>query len=144
MRKRTLHLADGLDLPLSFATEGVVAVGMRGSGKSNTLVRWAEVLYDAGVPFVAVDPKGDWGGIRSSADGKEPGLSVPVFGGLSEDFPLDEHLGARIADLLVDQNLSAVLDASRLSIAARGRFLTAFCDRLMDRHQMEPRPVRHP
>lgn len=136
----TLHLGKGLDLPESFATEGVVAIGMRGSGKSNTLVRWAEVLYDAGIPFVAVDPKGDWGGIKSSADGKRPGLAVPIFGGLPahQDFPLTEQLGARIADLLVDENLSAVLDVSVLSIAARARFLTEFCNQLMRRHQQEP------
>lgn len=133
-----LRLGEGLILPVSFATEGVVAVGMRGSGKSNTLVRWAEVLYTAGVPFVAIDPKGDWGGIRSSADGTKPGLAVPVFGGVEESFPLTETLGAAIADLLVDHNISAVVDVSRLSIAARARFLTDFCKRLMDRHQTEP------
>lgn len=133
-----LRLGDGLVLPTRFATEGVVAVGMRGSGKSNTLVRWAEILYAAGIPFVAIDPKGDWGGIRSSADGTKPGLAVPVFGGLEESFPLTEQVGAAIADLLVDHNMSAVLDVSRLSIAARARFLTDFCNRLMDRHQLEP------
>lgn len=133
-----LRLGEGLVLPAKFATEGVVAVGMRGSGKSNTLVRWAEVLYEAGISFVAIDPKGDWGGIRSSADGTKPGLSVAVFGGIEESFPLTEGQGATIADLLVDHNLSAVLDVSRLSIAARARFLTDFCHRLMDRHQVEP------
>jgi hypothetical protein len=111
---------------------------MRGSGKSNTLVTWAERLYDAGIPFVAIDPKGDWWGIRSSADGKRAGLSVPVFGGLHSDFPLEERLGARIADLLVTNNVSAVLDVSRLSISARARFLIEFCNGLMDRHQVEP------
>lgn len=101
-----LRLGPDLVLPVDFATEGVAVVGMRGSGKSNTEVRWVEVLHGAGVPWVAVDPKGDWWGIRSSADGKGPGLPVPVFGGLHGDFPLEERLGARIADLLVDENLS--------------------------------------
>lgn len=134
----TLKLAPDLVLPDTFATEGVVAVGMRGSGKSNTLVRWAEVLYAARIPFVAVDPKGDWYGVKSSADGKSAGLSVPVFGGHHGDGPLDEHMGAALADLLVDNNMSAVLDVSRLSKAKRATFLTAFCIRLMERHQAEP------
>lgn len=133
-----LRLGEDLVLPEWFATEGVVAIGMRGSGKSNTLVRWAEVLYTAGIPFVAIDPKGDWGGIRSSADGTRPGLAVPMFGGIEQSFPLTETLGAVIADLLVDHNLSAVLDVSRLSHAGRARFLTEFFGRLMDRHQLEP------
>ena len=133
-----LRLGPDLVLPDRFATEGVVATGMRGSGKSNTLVRWAEVLYEAKIPFVAVDPKGDWGGIRSSRTGKSAGLAVPVFGGLTGDFPLAEHQGAEIANLLVDHNISAVLDVSRLGVNARARFLIDFCEQLMDRHQKEP------
>lgn len=137
-KPKGLRLADDLVLPLDFATEGVGIVGMRGSGKSSTEVRWAEVCYEAGIPFVAVDPKGDWWGIRSSGDGKGPGLSVPVFGGLHGDFPLEPHMGAQIADLLVDHMLSAVLDVSRLSQAGRTTFLVAFFNRLMERHQREP------
>lgn len=136
----TLRLSPDLELPDNFATEGVAVIGMRGSGKSNTEVRWFEVCFDAGIPCVAVDPKGDWGGIRSSADGKKPGLPVAVFGGLmaTDGLPLEERLGKSIADLLVDENMSAVLDVSRLSIAARGRFLTDFFNELIDRHQREP------
>lgn len=133
----TLRLAPGLALPDDFATQGVAIIGVRGSGKSNTEVRYAELLHGAGIPFVAVDPKGDWYGVRM--EGAGPGLPIPVFGGLYGDFPLDEHTGGRIADLLVDENLSAVLDVSRLSkTVALPRFLTEFCNRLMDRHQQEP------
>lgn len=136
---RRLALAPGLSLPVEFATEGVAVIGMRGSGKSNTEVRFAELLSEAKVPFCAVDPKGDWHGVRSSADGKRPGLQVPVFGGLHGDFPLEASMGARIADLLVDQMLSAVLDVSAMSkTGGLPQFLTAFCNQLMHRHQLEP------
>src|SRR5204862_2549422 len=131
-----LRLSPDLELPDSFATEGVVVMGVRGSGKSNTEVRFAELLFEAGIPFVAIDPKGDWYGIRMPATG--PGLPIPVFGGLYGDFPLEETLGRRIADLLVDANISAVLDVSRMSHAARARFLTDFFRQLMDRHQLDP------
>lgn len=134
----TLKLAPSLKLPDNFATEGVAVIGMRGSGKTNTEVRWCEQLYDNRIPFVVIEPKGDWGGIRSSADGTKPGLSVPVFGGHTGDFPLTEHLGARIADLLVNENMSAVLDVSLLSREKRARFLIAFFDQLMARHQHDP------
>lgn len=86
-----LRISPDLALPIEFATEGVLVTGMRGSGKTNTAVRFVEVEYDAGIPFVLVDPKGDTHGIRSSADGKAPGLSVPVFGGLHGDFPLEAY-----------------------------------------------------
>lgn len=133
----TLTLAPGLALPDDFATQGVAIIGVRGSGKSNTEVRFAELLHAAGIPFVAIDPKGDWYGIRMEGTG--PGLPIPVFGGLYGDFPLDASHGARIADLLVDENMSAVLDVSLLSkTVGLPRFLTAFCNRLMERHQQEP------
>lgn len=140
MTVKTLRLAPDLAMDLDFATEGVGVVGMRGSGKTNLEVLWCERLYKAKIPFVVVDPKGDWGGIRSSADGKSPGLPIPVFGGLyaTDGLPLEEHMGASIADLLVDENMSAILDVSRLSIGARARFLTDFFERLIDRHQREP------
>lgn len=139
MAARALRLSHTLPLPIEFATEGVAVIGMRGSGKSNTEARFAEVLYDAGIPFVVVDPKGDWHGIRSSADGKTAGLSVPVFGGLHGDFPLEPSMGARIADLLVDENLSAVLDISSMSkTGGLPQFLTAFCNQLMHRHRLDP------
>lgn len=133
-----LALGRDLVLPVEFATEGVLVTGMRGSGKSNTIVRWMERLDEAGIPWVSIDPKGDHWGVQSSADGTRPGLSVPVFGGLHGNFPLTEDMGDAIANLLVDRNISAVLDVSRLSIAGRRRFLIAFFNRLMERHQVEP------
>jgi hypothetical protein len=132
-----LRLAPDLVLPESFATEGVVVIGVRGSGKSNSLIRFMEVLSDAGIPWVSIDPKGDHYGIRM--DGARPGLPIPVFGGLFGDFPVDESLGAQIADLLVNENLSAVIDVSRMSkTVGQPRFLTAFFNQLMERHQLDP------
>lgn len=136
---KTLNLAPNLKLPLEFATEGVAVIGMRGSGKSNTEARFAELLHAAEIPFVVVDPKGDWDGIRSSSDGKHEGLPIPVFGGLHGDFPLEPEMGARIADLLVDENMSAILDVSALSkTGGLPRFLTSFCKQLMYRHKLDP------
>lgn len=136
---KLLRLGAGVKVPVAFATEGVLVTGMRGSGKSNTEVRWAELLYEAGIPWVTVDPKGDWWGVRSSDDGKSAGLPVPVFGGLHGDFPLDPGAGKVVADLLVDNNLSAVLDVSRMTkTGERVRFLVAFFHQLMERHQLDP------
>lgn len=139
MAPKLLALSPDLALPMDFATQGVAVIGVRGSGKSNTQARWVELLYEAGVAFVVIDPKGDWWGIQSSADGKSPGLSVPVFGGLHGNFPLEPGAGTVIADLLVQHNMSAVLDISRLSkTGGQRRFLIDFCRQLMDRHQVDP------
>ena len=138
-----LRLADDLALPLDAATSTFGILGSIGSGKSNTAARFAEQMIRAGIPVAIVDPKGDWHGIRTSADGKGPGLSVPIFGGLHADAPLDGRMGSAIADLLVDERLPALLDVSRLSkTGERPRFLIDFFHRLYERHQADPH-VRH-
>jgi hypothetical protein len=132
----TLHISADLDLPLEFATEAWAILARRGAGKSNAGVVVAEELHAAGLPFVAIDPKGDWWGIRSSADGTGPGLAVPVFGGRHGDVPLESTAGALIADLVLgDQSaaqsyLSCVLDVSSFSKGEARRFLHDFADRL--------------
>jgi uncharacterized protein len=138
MALSALRLGPKLTVPTDVATESWGILGQRGSGKSNALVVLAEELYRAQVPWVAIDPKGDWWGIRSSADGKGPGLSVPVFGGDHGDLPLEPTAGKYIADLLVDQNLTAVLDVSSMTGAQMARFLTDFCRQLFQRHKAEP------
>ena len=116
---------------------------MIGAGKSNAGAVFGEEFYAAGLPFVAIDPKGDWWGLRSSGDGTGPGLPIPIFGGLHGDLPLHEDMGKLIADLIVDQNLTCILDVSEFaSKAAQMRFLTDFGEHLYRRHGREPQP-RH-
>ena len=131
-----------LRLPDDAVTETFGFLGARGAGKSNATVVMAEAMWDAHLPWVAVDPKGDWWGIRSSADGKTAGLALPIFGGLHGDVPLEPNSGTYVADLIFEQNLTALLDVSRFSGGERNRFLTAFFHRLYQRHQAEP-TVRH-
>ncbi len=138
----TLTLGPKLVLPDSMATETFGVLGQRGSGKSNVAVVMAEQMWTAGIPWVAIDPKGDWWGLRSGTDGKSPGLALPVFGGLHGDVPLEAGAGAFMADLVFDQNLTAVLDVSDLSKGDVARFLVAFFDRIYRRHRGDP-TVRH-
>src|SRR5687768_6885833 len=107
-----LKLADHLSLPLDAVTRRLAILAMSGAGKSNVAVVMAEAMFDAGIPWVVIDPKGDWWGVRSNKSGKGPGLSVPIFGGLHADVPLEPSAGKMIADLIVDQRLTCVLDVS--------------------------------
>jgi len=138
----TLQLGPKLALPAGAATETFGILGQRGSGKSNVAVVMAEQMWTAGIPWVAVDPKGDWWGMRSGRDGTSPGLALPVFGGLHGDMPLEPGAGAFMADLIFDQNLTCVLDVSDMSKGETARFLVALFDRLYRRHRAEP-TVRH-
>lgn len=126
-------------LPDEIATEAFALLGARGSGKSNAGVVVAEEFTDRGIPWVAIDPKGDWWGIRSSADGEGPGLPVPILGGIHGDVLVADSEGAQWADVLFDNDLTAVVDVSDFTKAERGRFLLAFFDRLYLRHRREPR-----
>src|SRR3954469_15845493 len=95
-----LHIADGLSLPLDATTQAIGIVAKRRVGKSYTARRFAEQLVKAGQQIVIVDPKGDWWGIRSSADGKSPGLPVVILGGERGDLPLEVTAGEVVAKLV--------------------------------------------
>ena len=93
-----LDVSPDLQLPDSMVTGSIALLAVKGAGKSNAAVVLAEPMHRAGLPWVAIDPKGDWWGIRSSRDGKGPGLPVSVFGGLHGDLPLAPEAGVLIAD----------------------------------------------
>jgi hypothetical protein len=132
-----LRISPDLALPTEVATETLGILAKKGAGKSNAAVVLAEELHDAGVPWVAVDPKGDWWGVRSSADGTSAGLPVVVFGGKHGDVPLEPTAGALIADLVLGDDdrgyLSCVLDVSQFTISDQRRFLLDFGERLFRR-----------
>jgi DNA helicase HerA-like ATPase len=107
-----LHLSPDLVLPLEAATRRLAILAMSGAGKSNVAVVMAEQMFAAGIPWVAIDPKGDWWGVRSSKDGKGPGLPIPIFGGLHGDVPLEPTSGKLIGEMIVEQRLTCVLDIS--------------------------------
>ena len=125
-----MRISADLDLPIDAATGTFGILATKGAGKSNVAVVMAEEMYDAGVPWVAVDPKGDWWGLRSSEDGKSPGLPIIVFGGRHGDVPLEPTAGALLADLVLEQRITCVLDVSQFTKADTTRFLLAFGRRL--------------
>jgi hypothetical protein len=107
-----LQVAKDLRLPLGIVTHRNAILGMSGSGKSNTGVVLAEEMHDARVPWCLFDPKGDAFGLRSAADGKSPGLGVPIIGGDHADLPLSPRMGSRMAELVASGQLTGVFDLS--------------------------------
>jgi hypothetical protein len=143
MAKRTqLVLGEGIVFPLDAVTQSFGILAVRGAGKSNSAVVLAEQMHHQGLAWVAIDRKGDWWGIRSGRDGKTPGRPVPVLGGLHDDLPLQPEAGALVAELVVEENLTCVLDVSEFSKAGQTRFLTDFAERLFRLHGADPQP-RH-
>lgn len=120
-----LRISKELSLPLEFVTQRNALLAMSGAGKSNAAVAIAEEMFRAGLPWIAIDPKGDWWGLRSSRDGKSPGLPIPILGGLHGDVPLDPTSGIVIGEMIAAGELTGILDVSEFdSDADQARFLT--------------------
>jgi hypothetical protein len=135
MTHRGIALAADLLLPPEAVTETFAILANRGSGKSVTAQRLVEQLHHVGLPVVVVDVKGDWWGIRSSADGAGPGLPFVIFGGDHGDVPLEPTAGELLADLIVDDRIPAVLDLSLMTKTKARTFATAFAERLYERNR---------
>jgi hypothetical protein len=131
-----LHIAPQLALPLDAVTETIGILAVKRAGKSNAAVVLAEEMYAAGLPWVAIDPKGDWWGVRAAGAGsKNDGLQVAVFGGEHGDLPLEPGSGSFVADLIAESRLTCVLDVSEMTKADQRRFLTDFATRLYQKNR---------
>jgi hypothetical protein len=126
-----LRVAKDLDLPAQdFIESKSFIVGQSGRGKSGLLKVLEEELVENMMPFVVFDPAGVAWGIRSSLDGKGPGLPVLIIGGPYGDVPLDRRAGAETARTIVQANISAIIDFSEEPKAAYLQFLTDFAETL--------------
>src|SRR5574341_921218 len=115
---RRMDLAPKFSVP-DLTTETIGIIGKRGSGKSHTGTLLVEELLQLDSQVIVIDPLGGWWGLRAGADGKSTdGFSIPIFGGLHGDIPLEERSGALLADYLVENRLSGVLDLSDFSKSA--------------------------
>lgn len=108
-------------------------LGMRGSGKTYTAKGLVERLLDRKSRVCVVDPLGVWWGLRSNAAGDGPGYGIVVFGGLHADVEIGEASGEAVARVVALHDVSCIVDISEFrSMAARRRFMLAFCDALYD------------
>lgn len=130
-------------LPREIVTHTMAVLAKKRAGKSYAAGVIEEEMAKAGFPFVVLDPVGVHYGIRSTRDGKRPsGFPVVVFGGSHGDIPIDEHMGQPIAQAIVDENISCIIDLSQLSKGAWRRFVRDFCISLFKIHQQHKTP-RH-
>lgn len=111
-RPTKLHLAPGFDLPPDVVTQKIAILARSGAGKTHTATVLVEEVVKAHLPVVVLDPTGAWFGLRSSIDGKRPGLPVTILGGQHGDRPLSAGAGAGYADFVIDCPGAYVLDLS--------------------------------
>jgi DNA helicase HerA-like ATPase len=114
-------------------TTTLAIVGKRDVGKTTTSAVLTEEMLKARLPVVVLDPLDAWFGLRAAADGQGPGFPVTIIGGAHGDVPLEATAHALVADLLVDERLSAVLSLGHLRKGERQRFVTDFAERVYHR-----------
>jgi len=125
-----LRLSPDLALPVDLVTESIAVLAIKRAGKSYLARKITEQLHHAGQQVVIVDPKGDTWGIRSAANGKDPGLPIVILGGGHGDVPLEPSGGELVAKLVVEQRVSVLLDLADLRKYQVATFMTGFLETL--------------
>jgi len=127
-------------LPLDYQVHTTALIGIRGSGKTIAATDIAEEMCEAGLLWVCIDPVGVWWGLRCNPDGTPGGYPVVIIGGQHADIPLEKAEGSKMADAILEQNVSCVIDMSTESKNTVRKYVTDFCDRLME---LNPSGTRH-
>ena len=127
-----IKIAKSLTLPLDATTQTIGILGIRGSGKTNTGVVFAEELLSAGQQTIIIDPVDVWWGLRSSEDGKQAGYPITVLGGEHSDLPLEATSGKVLAQFAVEHGASMILSTRHLSMGDQRKLVTDFAENLYD------------
>lgn len=135
--KKELHIGTLMSgapftLPLDFSVHTLAVIGQRGWGKTVAATVIAEEMCEAGLPWVAIDPVSVWWGLRCNPDGTPGGYPIVIIGGDHADIPLDKDGGSRVADAILQENVSCIIDLAQESKNTWRKFVTDFCERLME------------
>lgn len=117
-------------IPAAALAQHAIVLGKTGAGKSSVLRLIVEQKLSKGEPVCIVDPKGDWWGIKSSADGKSAGYPLVIFGGEHADVPINAHAGAQVAELFATGNRPCLIDLGGWMPGDRTRFFIDFASTL--------------
>lgn len=121
-----------LPIPRAVVEQNIIDLGKTGSGKSSAARVIVEDRLDENFPVCIIDPKGDWWGIKLSADGKKSGYPIVIFGGRHADIPINETAGAQIAELFATGNRSCVIDMRGWMPSQRTKFFIDFASTLFN------------
>jgi predicted transcriptional regulator len=133
-----IRISDDIELPVEAVTETITIVATKNKGKTYAGTKLFEEFYLARAQCVAIDPVGKWWGLRLAADGRSPGLPIPVFGGQHGDMPLRPDAGALMARVLTEKQVSAVLDISEFDEDQTKRFAIDFARELFQQKKRQP------
>lgn len=121
-------ISKSLSLPTDAVTQTFGCIGRKGAGKTYLAGVLAEQMLNIRAQIIVLDPVGNWWGLRVDADGKSKGKNIFVIGGEHGDIPITVDSGAKIARVLVEKGVSAVLDISSFRQGERKRFAADFAE----------------
>ena len=102
-----------LAFPEEVLDQHLVVLGKTGAGKSSALRHIVEHLLEQKKRVCIIDPKGDWWGLKASADGKGEGFPVIAFGDFKKedasDVPINAQSGRHVAELITSGNRPCVI-----------------------------------
>ena len=137
-----IHLTtDKVALPADAGTQKFNFLGRSGAGKTYAAGLFVEELLNVGNQVVVIDPVGVWWGLRLAANGTDPGIAIPVFGGQRGDIPLEPTAGTLVADVIVDHGQPLVLDVSEMTGGEMRRFVADFATHLLQRKKRSRTPL---
>ncbi len=123
-----LKITESISLPNDAVTQTMACIGRKGAGKTYLASLLAEQMLGIRAQVVIIDPVGNWWGLRVAADGKSKGKDIFIAGGEHGDVPVLPETGARFAKLIVEKNISIVLDVSGFRQGERKRFAADFAE----------------
>ena len=140
MTKTKIYAADiaaaELCFPEKVLEQHAIWLGKTRAGKSSSMRHVVEWLLARGQRLCIVDPKGDWYGLKLSADGKSAGFPVILFGDFKEatasDVAINDRSGKAIAELIATGNRPCVIGMRGWSNAAQSRFWIDFASTLFN------------
>jgi len=140
----TTESGNKIELQKDAATQGFAVLGKRGRGKSNLAGCMIEIFAAEQVPFVVFDPPGAHWGIRFEAgENGQPigpsGFDVLLIGGDNADIQLEQTDAKELANIIVDSNLSVVINMKAMTYTAQQRYYADFSEELFRIN----RTVRH-
>jgi hypothetical protein len=126
--KERINISSDVSMPASAVTQTFACIGRKGAGKTYLATKLAEEMLDLHAQIIVIDPVGNWFGLRIAEDGKGKGKDIFIAGGEHGDIPLTVESGSRIARLVVEKNVSIILDVSNFRQGERKRFATDFAE----------------
>src|SRR5260221_12302467 len=117
-------------VPNEIFDQHIIVLGKTRSGKSSVLRLFVEHLLGQDKPVCILDPKGDWWGLKASADGKKAGFPVVIFGGPHGDVPLNARSGAAVAGIVGTGDRPSVIDPGGGDPGERTAVFTQFVSTL--------------